>query len=83
MSFRKLESDSYCVERRHRSATKNIYGDIASKFCNFSNDFYSICKRKKTKTFSDNTVQAKDLVDFIKNSGKKGLNLSKEMAKNF
>ena len=28
MSFQKFESDSYCVGRRHKSATKNIVGDI-------------------------------------------------------
>ena len=28
MSFQKFKSDSYCVGGRHRSATKNIVGDI-------------------------------------------------------
>ena len=28
MSFNKFKSDSYCVGGRHRSATKNIIGDI-------------------------------------------------------
>ena len=28
MSFQKSKSDSYCVGGRHRSATKNIVGDI-------------------------------------------------------
>ena len=31
---------------------------------------------------SDNTVQAEGLGDFFKNLGKKGLNVSKKMAKN-
>ena len=28
MSFQKFKIDSYCVGGRHRSATKNIVGDI-------------------------------------------------------
>ena len=28
MSFQKFKSNSYCVGARHRSATKNIVGDI-------------------------------------------------------
>ena len=31
MTFDKFKTDSYCVGGRHRSATKNIYGDITSK----------------------------------------------------
>ena len=33
-------------------------------------------------TVSDKTVRAESLGDFFKNSGKKGLNVSKKMAKN-
>ena len=33
-------------------------------------------------TVSDNTIQAEGLGDFFKNHGKKGLNVSKKMAKN-
>ena len=28
MSFQKFKSESYCVGGRHKSATKNIVGDI-------------------------------------------------------
>ena len=28
MSFQKFESESYCVGGRHKSATKDIVGDI-------------------------------------------------------
>ena len=41
-----------------------------------------ICDRKKTMIFSDNVIQAEGLGDFFKNLGKKGLNVSKKMAKN-
>ena len=33
-------------------------------------------------TVSDNTIQAEGLGDFLKNLGKKGLDVSKKMAKN-
>ena len=38
--------------------------------------------RKKTWTVSDNTIVAESLGDFNKNLFKKGLNVSKKMAKN-
>ena len=40
-----------------------------------------ICDRKKTMIVSDNKIQAGGLGDFFKNIGKKGLNVSKKMAK--
>ena len=42
----------------------------------------SICNRKKSMTVSDDTIKAEGLVDFFKNLGKKGLNVSKKMARN-
>ena len=47
MSFQKLESYSYCVGGKHRSATKNIYGDTTSNGIKVKNGFCSICNRKK------------------------------------
>ena len=41
-----------------------------------------ICNRKKTMIVSDNVIQAEGLGDFFKNLGKKGINVSKKMAKN-
>ena len=43
MSFQKFKSDSYCVGARHRSATKNIYGDITSKGSKVLIGYCSIC----------------------------------------
>ena len=37
---------------------------------------------KKSMIVSDNVIQAEGLCDFFKNLGKKGLNVSKKMAKN-
>ena len=71
MSFQKFKSDFYCVGCRHRSPTTNLYGDIPSKgskvlfgYCSINN-----CKRKKSVTVSDNTIQAGGFYDFFKNLG--------------
>ena len=84
MSFQKFKSDSYCVGGRHRSATKNIVGDITinkktGKEVKLLVGICVICDRKKTMIVSDNVIQAEGL---FKNLGKKGLNVSQKMAKN-
>ena len=82
MSFYKFRSDSYCVGGRHRSATVKIFGDNTSKGAKVLIGYCSICNRKKSMTVSDNIIKAEGLGDFFKNLGKKGLNVSKKMAKN-
>ena len=82
MSSQKLKSDSYCVGGKHRSATKNIYGDITSKGSKVLIGFCSICNRKKSMTVSDNTLRTEGFGDFFKNLSIKGLNVSEKMAKN-
>ena len=87
MTFNKFKSDSYCVGGRHRSATKNIVGDITinkktGKEVKLLVGKCVICDRKKTMIVSDNVVHAEGLGDFFKNLGKKGLNVSKKMVKN-
>ena len=82
MSFQKFKSDSYCVGGRHRSATKKISGDKTSKGSKVLIGYCSVCNRKKSMTVSDSTIQAEALGDFFRNLGKRGLNVSKNMAKN-
>ena len=82
MSFQKFKSDSYCVGGRHRSATKNIYGDITSKGSKVLVGYCSVFNRRKSMTVSDNTIKAESFSNFFKNLGKKGQNVSKKMAKN-
>ena len=82
MSFNKFENDSYCVGGRHRSATTKIYGNITSKGNKVLIGHCSIFNRKKSMTVSDNTIKSEGLGDFFKNLGKKGVNISKKMAKN-
>ena len=80
MKFNKFKTDSYCVEGTHRSATKNIVGDIAinkktGKEVKLLVGKCVICDRKITMIVSDNVIQAEGLGDFFKNLGKKGLNV--------
>ena len=82
MTFNKFETDSYCVGGRHRSAAKNIHGSITSKDSKVLIGVCSICNRKKSMTVSDDTIKAEGLGDFFKNLSKKGLNVSKKMARN-
>ena len=46
MTFNKLKTDSYCVGGRHRSATKNIYGDITFKGNKVLIGYCSVCNKK-------------------------------------
>ena len=86
MSSQKFPSDSYCVGGRHRSGTKNIVGEIRNnkktgKEVKLLVGQCVVCNRKKSMIVSDNVIQAEGLGDFFKNLGKKGLNVSKKMAK--
>ena len=46
MSFQKSKSDSNCVGGRHRSSTKNIYGDVTSRCSKVLFGYCSICDEK-------------------------------------
>ena len=87
MSFQKFKTKRYCVGHKHYSGTKNIIGEITlnkktSRDIELLVGQCSIFNRKKSMIVSDNTIQAERLGDFFKNLGKKGLNVSKKMAKN-
>ena len=87
MNSQKFKSDSYCVGGKHRSSTKIITGEITfnkkpGKEIKLLVGKCIICDRKKSMIVSDNTIQAEGLGEFFKNLGKKGLNVSKKMAKN-
>ena len=86
-SSQKFQSDSYCVGGRHKSGTTNIVGEIRNnkttgKEVKLLVGQCTICNRKKSMIVSDNVIKAEGLSDFFKNLGKKGLNVSKKMAKN-
>ena len=82
MTFEKFESDSYYLGGRHMSRTLKLYVGLTSKGSKVLIGYCSICNRKKYIIVSNITIQTEDFGDFFKNSGKKGLNVSKKMAKN-
>ena len=87
MTFQKIKSDSYCVGGRHRSATKNIVGDISinkktGKEVKLLVGKCVICDRKKTVIVSDNVIQAEGLGSFFKNLGKLSSKAGKKLATN-
>ena len=82
MIFQRFKPNSFCVGGRHRSSTRNIYGDITSKGSKKLIGHGSDCKGKTFMTVTNNTLQVKGLGDFFKNPGKKGLNVTEEIAKN-
>ena len=87
MNSQKFKTNSYCVGHKGFSGTKNIAGEITfnkktGKEIKLLVGKCAICNRKKSMIVSDNTIQAEGLGDFFKILGKKGLNVSKKMAKN-
>ena len=88
MSSQKFQSDSYCFGGRHRSGTKNIFGEVrnnkkSGKEIKLLVGQCMVCNRKKSMIVSDNVIQAEGLGDFFKNLGKKGLNVSKKWQKTY
>ena len=61
---------------------KKLFGSITSKSSKVLIGNCSICNRKKSMTVSDDTIKAEGLGGFFKNLGKKGLLVSKMMARN-
>ena len=82
MSFNKYKSDSYCVGGRHRSSTKNVFGDINSKGSKVLIGYCSVCNRKKSMTVSDNTIRAEGLGSFFKSLRKISAKTGTKLAAN-
>ena len=87
MNSQKFETIGYCAGGKHRSDTKNITGEITinkktGREIKLLVGKCVVCNRKNSMIVSDNTIQAEGLGDFFKNLGKKGLNVSKRIAKN-
>ena len=82
MTFKKFKSYSYCVGGRHRSARKNIYGDITSEGSKVLIGYISFCNKKQYMTVSDNTTKAVGLCSFFKNLGKISAKAGKNLATN-
>ena len=86
MNSQKFATNSYCVGGRHRSATKDITGEITvnkktGKDTKLSVGKCVICNRKKSMIVSDNTIKAEGLGSFFKNLEKISAKASKKLAK--
>ena len=78
----KFKTNSYCVGGRHYSGTNNIRGFITSKGTKMLKGNCVKCKRNKSMTVSDATIEAEGLKDFFKSVGKATVNFGKKVANN-
>ena len=83
MSFlQKFKTNSYCVGGRHYSGTNNIRGFITSNGNKMLNGNCVKCKRNKSMTVSDATIEAEGLKYFFKSVGRATVNFGKKVANN-
>ena len=78
----KFKTNSYCVGGRHYSGTNNIRGFFTSKGTKMLKGNCVKCKRNKSLTVSDATIEAEGLKDFFKSAGRAAVNFGKKVAKN-
>ena len=78
----KFKTNSYWVGARHYSGTNNIRGFITSKGTKMLKGNCVKCKRNKSMTVSDATIEAEGLKDFFKSVGKATVNFGKKVANN-
>ena len=87
--FNKFKTTSCCVGGRHYSGTNNIrgfMGEPASRITSKGTKMLKVncvkCKRNKSITVSDATIEAELLKDFFKSVGKATINFGKKVANN-
>ena len=81
----KFKTNSYCVGGRHYSGTANIRGAITSKGTKMlkGNCVEGIkCRRNKSMTVSDATIEAEGIKDFFKSVGRATVSFGKKVANN-
>ena len=79
-SFNRFNSNSYCVGGRHYCGINNIRGVVRAKVAKMLKGICVKCKRTKSKTVSDATIEAEGLKDFLKIVGKTIVKLGKNVA---
>ena len=80
--FNKFKTNSDCVAGRHYSVTNDISGAITSKGTKMLRGCCTKCRRNKSMTVSDATIEAEGLKDFFKSVGKATHNFGKKVANN-
>ena len=81
-NFNKFKTYSYCVGGRHYSGTNNIRGVVTAKGTKMLKRSCAVCRRNKSMTVSDATIEAEGLNDFFKSVGKASVNFGKKVASN-
>ena len=78
----KFKTNSYCVGGRHYSGSNNIRGFVTAKGTKMLKGNCVKCKRNKSMTVSDATIEAEGLKDFFKRVGRATVNFGKKVANN-
>ena len=78
----KFKTNSYCVGGRHHIGTNNKSGAITSKSTKMLRGSCTKCRRNKSLTVSDATIEAEGLKDFFKSVGRATINFGKKVANN-
>ena len=78
----KFKTNSHCVGGRNYSGTINISGSITSKGTKMLKGNCVKCKRNKSMTVSDATIEAEGSKEFFKSVGRATVNFGKKVANN-
>ena len=78
--LKKFKTNSYCVGGRHNSGTITIRGVVSAKGTKMLRGICVKCRKNKSMTVSDATIEAEGLKDFFKSFGKTAVNFGKQVA---
>ena len=76
----KFKTNSLFVGGRHYSGTNNISGAITSKGTNLLRVSCTKCRRNKSMTVSDATIETEGLKDFFESVGRATVNFGKKVS---
>ena len=80
--LQKFKHNSYCHSSRHYSGTNNMRGLITAKRTKTLKTNFTKCKRNKSMTLSDATMEAEGLNDIFKSVVKITVYFGKKVANN-
>ena len=81
-NFYKFKNNSYCIGGRDYSSNNNMREVVTSKGTKMLKINCVRCRRNKSVTVSDATIEAEELKDFFKSVGKATVNFIKKIANN-
>ena len=74
-NFTKFKINSYCVGGRHYSGTNNFRRVVTAKGTKMLKESCAMCRKNKSMTVINATIEAEGLKDFFKSIGKATVNL--------